>query len=159
MSEGTTLGTSKRTIGKHEYAVTIFPAGHGLELLIELKNALGDSAGSLFGQNVEGMIAKIGGSYSKSEIRDLVQRLLDLTFVGSSTEPLGKKEIFDNHFAGQYGQLMKVLGFVIEVNYSDFFDELKSGIARVVGRLETVLQTMGIASGDSKSPKPSATNG
>lgn len=131
MKTNQTLETVSKRIGEHDYNVTVFPGGRSLELLFELKTALGDSFGALFGQNAEGAITKMGGQLGKREIVDLVLRLLELTTVDG--KPFDKAT-FDSHFAGRIGQLFKVLTFVVESNYSDFFDELRRSI---IGFLKT----------------------
>ena len=147
--------TTKKTIDGVEYSVTLFPAGPGFQLLFELKEVLGDSMTSLLGQNVESLVSKIGGDLSKAEILDFVIRLLEFTFVSGRTQPIDR-DFFNSHFAGKYGHLMKVLSFVVEVNFSDFFDEVKSGLTSLVGRFETLMKDMGATNLGALSQSPKA---
>lgn len=158
MSDNPEIQSKTKRIGEFEYKSVMFPAGAGLEILVELKSVLGDSVGSLMGGEIETAIAKIGGNYSNAEVRELVARLLQWTYVEGYTEPVSTKAIFDTHFAGSYGRLFKVVAFAIEVNYSDFFDELKNALAGAMGNFDALLQKMG-ATGAIPSPNPSGSNG
>jgi hypothetical protein len=131
-----------RVIDGTEYTVVLFPAGRGFELLFDLKTIAGDSIGSLFGGNVESAITKIGGGMGKSEILEFVLRLLEFTFPPGQTQGFNRQR-FDAHFAGRYGHLLKVLGFVIEVNFTDFFDELRTGLVDLTGKFDKMMEQAG----------------
>jgi hypothetical protein len=139
-----------KTIDGTKYTVTLFPAGPGFQLLFELKNVLGDSMGAVLGQEAESIITKIGGTLSKEEILNLVVRLLELTLVEGRVQPIDKA-FFDSHFAGKYGHLMKVLSFVVEVNFSDFFDEIKNMLLNGVKRFNVFMGSMGATSSNTPS--------
>ena len=138
------LETKTKEIGGQKYVVTTFPAGRAFELLYELKDALGESFGSLLSSSAESALARIGGKLNKQEAADLVLRLLELTSVGGTSEGF-KRETFDAHFAGRIGHLFRVLAFVIEVNYEDFFGELKGAVLTATKKGGELLKLLGAA--------------
>lgn len=139
----TSLETKTKSIDGVEYRVTVFPAGQGFELLFELKELFGDSIGALFGKNAETALAKIGGKFGKKEVLDFVLRLLAFTYAENATEPVGKKEVFNLHFAGRQGHLFKVIAFAVEVNFGDFFGEVKNGLKSLMDKMTTTLREAG----------------
>jgi hypothetical protein len=126
----------EREIGGAVWAVTQFPAGEGLGLLTRLLKLLGPALGALAkgggtaedgaggreealtGLIVSGLLQQL----DEKETVALVKRLLaDTRKDGVEILP-----IFDTEFMGDYANLFRVLGFVLEVNYGGFF----SGIGR-----------------------------
>ncbi len=141
VTEEPTFKSETRSIGEHEYKVVLFPAGRGFELLVDLKTILGESVGLLFSGQIEKAIAVLGGGMSKPEILSLVMRMLEFTFVTGHTGGFDKP-FFDAHFVGAYGRLFKVLAFVVEVNYKDFFVEMRSGLNNALGNMDALLTKM-----------------
>ena len=135
--------TEEKEIDGRKYSVTLFPAGRGFELLFEFKNLFGDSIGSLFGGEIETAISKLGGQLSKTEALEFVRGLLELTFVEGATEELGKRDHFDEHFSGRYSTLLKVIAFVMEANFSDFFAEIKIKLGSFAKTAVAKLKDMG----------------
>ena len=127
----TSYKVETKEIGGHTVKVVLFPGGPGFKLLLELKQVLGDSIGSLFGGQIEVAIAKIGGDLSNENVLDFVLRLLEFTYIDERMEGVNK-DFFNEHFAGKYGYLFKVLIFVTEVNFGDFLDETKQGMIAAV---------------------------
>lgn len=135
------LSHKSKEINGRKYTVSMFPAGTGFQIMFELKNALGPAVGSLIGDKAEMVLTMLGGDLSKEGALDLILRLLELTTVEGTGEGLGVEDAFNNHFAGRYGELLKVLAFVVEVNFADFFAEIKS----VIGAgMKTVEKTLGL---------------
>lgn len=120
-----TIDTKK---GPVKYMVTQFPARYGLRLKTELIKLLAPSLFSLAGNldakvessNISLIIESLCTRLDEGAIESLVLRLL------SSTRREGKEvdKVFDDVYAGNYGELFKALKFVIEVNYGSFFQEL-----------------------------------
>lgn len=134
-----------REIDGHSYRVVMFPSGAGVKLLLELKRALGSSAGALFGGDIEHAIAYLCGNMSGDEVLNLMLRLLEWTYVDGATEGINRS-FFDKHFKGRYGHLFKVLSLAVEVNYADFFAVLKDSMQQGINNLEQVMQVMAGAS-------------
>jgi len=150
MSENKISQKKKKTINGHEIEVVLFPGGPGFELLFELKNIMGESIGSLFGGEIEVAIAKLGGNLSKKEGLDFILRLLEWTYIDGRTQGVDKL-FFDEHFAGRYGHLFKVIAFVTEVNFGDFFDEMRRGLVATVTKLGKGLEAAGATNLDALS--------
>lgn len=144
-----------KVIDEIEYKVVPFPAGTGFEILFDLNQAFGDSIGALLGREAEKALSKIGGSLGKTEVLNLIIRMLQWTYIGSSPQPI-TKETFNMHFAGRYGHLLKVVGFVIEVNFKDFFDECRNGMLQAVRQMNQVVAAM---TAGSPSSSPSTSDG
>lgn len=73
---------------------------------------------------------------------DHVERLiLDLlTYTRVNGQEVSKPEIFDMVFAGEYGLLLGVLKFVMEVNFTSFFDEGVIGKIPLEGLITSLLK-------------------
>ena len=51
-------------------------------------------------------------------------------------------DVFDDHFAGRYGAMMKWLKASVETNYANFFDELGLTPALLEARMKSAVGTM-----------------
>lgn len=141
------IQTKEKTIDGKLIAVTQFPARHGFKIKARLAKLLGPALasaaaavqggnkGSLLEADVD--IAALGAAVStlvasldSDSTLDLVMGML------TSTRMDGKEvtdSVFDMEFAGNYATLYKVLAFVVEVNYGDFFG--KGGIGNLVDKV------------------------
>jgi len=135
--------TQRKEIDNVRYSTTVFPAGVGFQLLYELKAALGDTIGNLVSGDLEKVVSSVGGRLSKGEMLDFIQRLLGMTFADDMTLPVGKKEVFDVHFAKRYGHLLKVLSFVVEANFADFFEEVRRALSTSISKFNALVKMMG----------------
>ena len=142
------IDTEERQIGDHMWTVGQFTASIGLRLWTRLIKLVGPSLGtaaaafgegldtefdaSILGKAVEELTKKL----DENDVLDLVQRLL------SQTQIDNRKVNFDLDFAGNYMELLKVLLFVLEVNYKSFFSGLPSGAQGVLSQLGTADQSL-----------------
>jgi hypothetical protein len=76
----------------------------------------------------------------EEEVLDLMEVLIGEGAVTCN----GRKVIFDTHYAGQFGHMLKVLAAAVEVQYGNFLDDLYA--------------SQGSAQG-SMSPDPQASSG
>lgn len=115
------------------YQCAPFMAFEALQHLMTLKDILGDSIGGAMGQNVESIVTNLGGKMSNAEVADFVLVLMSHTHADNKI--VGEKSVFNTHFQKRMADVFKVLAFVLEVNYGDFFDELR-------GAVETISKTL-----------------
>ncbi len=130
------------TIDGQAYRVTQFGATEGLRVWTKLAKLIGPSIGKAFG-GVKGGTALLDADVDpraigeaveilvdqldETEVVDFAKRLLAFTMID------GREVNFEIDFQGRMLVMLKVLQFVIEVNYSDFFDALGGRLARVAG--------------------------
>lgn len=122
--------TQERNIDGIAYVCSQFPATKGLKMLHRvgrfISGPLSALAGDLKpGQKVSALdmsteslgkaIEAFFDSCDENTFENTVKDLL------TSTTREGRPINFDIDFAGQLGHLMKVLAFVLEVNFKDFF--------------------------------------
>lgn len=140
------IATRDKLINGHTYSVTQFPARHAFMLKARLAKLLGPALAeilaSLNGVSKESILSadidlsaisaalnKLLGAVDEQSTMDLILKLL------SCTRMDGKEiteQLFDIEFAGNLSDVYKVLAFVIEVNYGDFFGS--NGIGNLIGR-------------------------
>ena len=122
------------------YKCSLFASANGLKLLAELKGFFGPALGSTLGRNLDDAIARIGGGLTPDGIVQLMLRVLDQTTIeeGGKIKSLGNRDVFNLHFRGKYGEMFKVAAFVLEVNYADFFGEIKNLGSAMIKKAETI---------------------
>ena len=131
------IESRERRIGATTYRITQLPAKRGRAMLVRFVRLLGPGAGAFVGGLARGKggwdFAALGGI--GEAVHDLCMRMNDedlgaicdefatYTVVVKSRDvelPLAK--VFDDHFAGQYGEMMAWLRACCEVNFTSFFD-------------------------------------
>lgn len=134
--------TIDRMIGTVSYKVTQFPARTGLKLKTELIKLLAPSLMSVSGLdknieniNIGNIIGALCDKLDEDHVENLVLRLL------ACTRREGKEvvPIFDDVYAGNYGELFNALKLVIEVNFASFFQQL--GIGNLKENIQEVTKT------------------
>lgn len=112
------------------YQIGQWPVDKSLEMLTWLTKTLGESFAALANGNIEELmdreISAVIGPALKSliprlhenEVKERARDIVDGILCG------GKKVVYDVHFMGRIGLLFKVMGEVLKVQYSDFFDAL-----------------------------------
>ena len=133
------IQSKHKVIDGVEYTVTQFPARRGFKLKLTLAKKLlpgmsrlldtGAPISSLMDTDVSGgnvVTARQSAleSVNEEEAISLIMELLSMTRRSTKEGRGGVEmtaELIDIEYAGNYLALYKVLGFVLEVNYSDFF--------------------------------------
>lgn len=170
------IEAKEKRIGPTTYRVTQLPAKRGRAMLVRFIKLAGPGAGAFVG----GLGRNQGGSFDGSlalgiaeGVHDFALRLNDedldaicdefarYTVVVKSREvELKLSDIFDDHFAGAYDQMMSWLRFCAEVNFTSFFVG-SSGTGTPLSKLIKLLsawQPPSTSTGTSTaSPRPSAT--
>lgn len=155
------ISTETKTIDGREFYVSTFPARKSISILSRLINLLGPGVAeglkALAGKEGAATLdIDLDYGVAGSLIQELVARLdedkvlrliLDMLEVGAvqmivkDGEKVRKVEFgpqsleqFDSEFAGALATVGKLVGFIVEVNYKDFFG--KSGIGGLMGLLK-----------------------
>ena len=142
---GTQLIRSLKDIDGKEVSVTQFPGTEGLKILTKLSKLVGPVIGGALG--ISGSVADVDTSdpdflprivtdlFSSIEEDDtvrLIHRMLRDTRVGG-VEIMSD---FDMMIGGNYPFLFKLLGYVLEVNYGNFFEgSLGKKVSQAVDQL------------------------
>lgn len=127
------LRTERRKIEGLDVSTTQLPALRALSLLARLGDVIEPALSKLSGFSLESDVGPIlGGVLSKlNEVdsNELVLQVLVSTqvIVDGRREELTDKEAIDRTFGGNLKALLFTLGFVLKVNYEDFFKTLGGG--------------------------------
>lgn len=138
----------EKKIGEHTYTVHMLGAMEGWRLFVELASAVGPSIGVVLDALPESGSLKdfaikaqkfadgggigdmdLKGAKIEAAIRSVLQ-VVDPDFIQRVTEQLAKvtivdgaplPDVFELHFAGKIGSLVRWLAFALTVQYTDFF--------------------------------------
>lgn len=107
-----------------------------MPIALPILNQTGDK--SVMSKDID--LDKVAGSLStRMNEKEILRTIMNI--LGSTTidgQEIGKKSNFDLVFAGEYMLLFKVLKFVLEVNFGDFFGE--NGIGAYMELIPTNLK-------------------
>lgn len=168
----------ERRIGEYTYRVTQLGAKAGRVMMVRLFKLAGPGVGSFvggvgrggtsgdlevamalgFGDAVHDLAARI----SSDEVAAITDQFaLQTVLVTSPEVELRLSDIFDDHFAGRYDEMLLWLRFCLEVNFTSFFRD-KGGAAKGplanLWRVLSALQSRTASTGTStESPPASAT--
>jgi hypothetical protein len=125
--------TEEKEIGGVTYAVTLLGARKGLEVATKLAPFLGVLAKAQKGgkEAATEALSEVLRSVSAADVQGLCDVMAEWTMVKGPgpRDQVILTNVFDDHFAGRYGDLLKWLGFCLSVNFPSFF----SGAAPVKG--------------------------
>jgi len=115
-----------RSIGARSYTVAPLPAFKALDVFEMLSVVIGPAITALAAAGQSGEVQPVAEALFKQlgggKLRNLANQLLE----GVLVEEAGKTAMmtvgFDIRYAGQLFEVFKVMAFVVEVNYRDFFD-------------------------------------
>lgn len=136
------IEAKERRIGATTYRITQLPTRRGRALLVRIVRLLGPGAGSFvggLGRGRTGIDAALALGIADG-VHDLCSRLNDedlgvicdefsqyTVVVQSRDVELKLSQIFDDHFAGRYDELLAWLRACCEVNYASFFGGASGG--------------------------------
>lgn len=167
------IETKDRRIGATQYRITQLPAKRGRALLVRFIRLLGPGAGAFvggLGRARSGLDGAVGVGIADA-LHDLCTRLseedlavvcdefAEYTVVVVSRDVERRlKDVFDDHFAGRYDEMLAWLRACAEVNFASFF--VGSRLGDALPRLLEVLskyQPQSPSTGTStESPRASA---
>jgi hypothetical protein len=132
------IKTESRQIGNSIYEVRMLGASKGREVITYLIKNAGPVVGALVEEanlsrktidtkDLSRALQELGGRLGKDDLTMLCRTFGECTQVGTDQGgmiplTLDKQEL---HFAGEYMEMMKWLGFCLELNFSDFLGELR----------------------------------
>lgn len=146
-----------KTIDGTKYGVYMLPPKLARKMLVRIFQVLAPSAGELFGRESEQLSKAIGPTLATLADRlsddDLDWMMGELAKV-STVEMAPNKEpalgqIFDVHFMGRIGHMLKWFAFALEVQYSDFWSGSGSGLNDLLATVKAAMA----------SPSPSTSTG
>ena len=126
-----------RTIGEATYEVTQLGALEGRRVLARIAQLLGGTVGAIAKTGSPDLVAALQ-SFAEHLTPDSVDYFCDIFAKGTQVHlPSGKvvvlKDVFDNHFAANYGEMISWLTFCLEVNFGSFLGE--NGLGAVLKRV------------------------
>lgn len=130
------LKTETRTIDGFNYEITMYPASMGLDILADVTSLVAEPLGRTedgMGEAAKALVSQLSGS----KLSTLAQKIIGQN-VKIDGKPMAGENVFDLHFAGRYKAMAEVMGFVLEVNYSDFWNDLKQMISSLMADLKVV---------------------
>ena len=128
-----------RQIDEHKYDVSQFGASQSWKMLVRLSKIMGGPMSELLAKYdpkkkvsdqdlgdflpaaVKSLLSNLDENSSLSTVKELCASCM---VDGVRLEP-----IFDVHFQGKLGHLMKVLGFILEAQYGDFLGAMQGVVA------------------------------
>lgn len=140
-----------RLIDGVTYTLTPLPAWHALEVLQGLLKV----AGPLIGGAAAGGDAgakSFGAAFqtNPAEVAALLRRLLEPAQYAGARGPEPLLPVFDVHFQGRLLSMFKLAAFAVEVNFGDFFAELRRRAPAALSKIEGAIANWG--GGQSASP-------
>lgn len=117
------VAAHEATLAGHSWMLNSLPATQGMRVLTWLLDLLGAGAGSASTQDLRELdasqaLAAVAGRLDSPRTIEIVQLLL------RGLHEDGRPVDFDQRFAGDYGTLLRVVGWALEVNLGGFFAEL-----------------------------------
>jgi hypothetical protein len=162
--------TDKRAIGENTYSTTRFSVSDALSIKIDLLRLLGPAIGSAlagitFGKGLETAvngkslaegIQQLFQQIDSNSFNDMLKRLLKNTQAEVIVE--GKKKIIaftdqnyeimlDIAFSGHIMDIYMVIGFILEVNFPDFFGQIKQRFGKLMEKTDISTQGTGSTEG------------
>ncbi len=141
------LETKDRTIGDTTYYVTQMPSSRARKLLVRLFKIIGPTIGALTEGSTAGKIseikvkvicdvlASVAANMGDDDLEFFVREILTGGFVKYATasgQPTMSLEVAEIHFVGKTHDLLRLIGFALEVNFGGFFGE--AGLGGVLRR-------------------------
>jgi len=129
------------------YTVYMLPPKVARKILVRIFQVLGPSLGEAFSRDEEKLSAAIGpiireftDRLSDDDLEWMMTALADVTMIdpgGGKTIPL--KGVFDGHFQGKIGSMLRWFAFALEVQFSDFFGDSVGGLGQLLAGLKETL--------------------
>lgn len=155
------IETRDTTIGATTYRVAHLPTKKGQALLVRIVKLLGPGVGSFVGglarpadefdsamaQGVGEALYDLAARLNAQEVEIVLEEFAKHTFV-ILTAPDGQEitprlsDVYDDHFAGRYDDLIKWAKFCFEVNYRSFFAGQSGDSSKPLARLWKILQAL-----------------
>lgn len=116
--------TKTKRIGNHNYSVTQLGAIEGRRVLAKLMQLFGGMVGGIAGGGKPDMVAgfaALAGAITPEQVDFFCETFTPWTQVETSPGKVRMlRDVFDDHFVANYGELVEWLGFCLEVNFASF---------------------------------------
>jgi hypothetical protein len=122
----------KKKIGRHTYYVTQLNALVGRKALVRLAKFLGPALAAATKGDVTDALARVAESLSEDDFEYFCDLFAEKTVV-TGGEYDGEPDlhlIFDEHFAGEYLEMVQWLAFAFQVNFASFFSGAAAQMAK-----------------------------
>lgn len=171
------IEVKEKRIGATTYRVTQLPTKPGRAMLVRYIRLAGPGAGAFVGGLSSSKAGTFDGSVGSGlaeAIHDFCTRINDAELdaicdefarytivVKSRDVELRLSDVFDDHFAGRYDELLAWLRFCSEVNFASFFAVSSSGKPGLLNRAMAMVSAWqsqpGLTGTSTESPQPAAT--
>ncbi len=115
----------RRTIGSHTYEVIPLGATEGSAVLARVLKVAGPVVEKLAGAEGDNTgpaaFAALATNVTPEDMLFFCNTFSRFTTVDIGVKWPKLSDIFDEHFAGNYGELLQWLSFAVETNYASFF--------------------------------------
>jgi len=123
----------KKIIDGDQYTICLLPTTQGWNLFVKILRFLGVPVGLSMGNNfnidmtlddifrdfnIGRIVSELCGRINEDETDLIIKTLLSQVLIKDKGTA---SEVFEEHFAGRYKHLLKVVLAAMEVNYADFF--------------------------------------
>ena len=120
------------TVGGHTYKCGMLPVKEARPLLVKLANLLGPALGELMVSGESTDLKNVGSAFARLTIGLKDEDLLHIQnslfthshWMNETGHWVPLRGIADNHFAGAFGAMFKVMFAALEHNYGDFLGDL-----------------------------------
>lgn len=109
------------TVDSETYKVHLLPPSRAIGLSVRLMKIVGEPLAAMAGQsdNMETAlptaVRALTTRLDESEVLGLIQKLLETVTQGN------KPVVFETHFQGRLGHMLKLVAKIVEVQFGDFF--------------------------------------
>lgn len=152
---------TSKTINGRTYTVAKMPAFRALDVFEMIVSLVGPGFVSIVGINedvtkvAQALFSKLGGG----KIKELTKVLLDGVIVEENGKQSPMLTGFDLRYSGKLWEVFQVLGFVVEVNYADFFAGARDAVLALVPKLKLLFGSSLPTSSEDGSPSSSGSAG
>lgn len=131
------LETKSKTIGETTYHVTQLPSEPARKFSVRLFKVAGPAMVFAYKDNIQDALISLAQNLEEEDLERAVDLFLNVgqvEFTTSKGRPRLDKDMANIHFAGKTHELLQLIGFCLEVNYSGFLGAFRSAMNRTAGR-------------------------
>ena len=112
-----------KMIGEHKYTIGRIPPAVAIPIQVDLFKMLGMYIGALEEQKLEEVGMQLFAMMPNHVEGQTLVSVMEAVFSYVSCD--GKRVDYETHFVGRIAELWQVFLFALEVNYGDFFEQLR----------------------------------
>lgn len=119
------IEAKEKTINGNHWRTETYPAMFGLRIFNRLRSTIGLTLQGVNADTLDQDAMQLIGAFINNLPQDNDQLIVDiLSKTWVNDKEISQKQNFDMHFAGNYGELMEGLIFVLRHNYGDVFQSV-----------------------------------